>query len=194
MDRQDFQFEEYSGPQIMDHSTGGYLLRAFPISTGPDSGQFHLGRGPVSRPLMGTLIVARSEAGLSQIPNLNLCECYQIYVYRICLSSAVIPRTDRSTARLAILSNIYMFCMFVLRSHSSNRLSHPLAVPAGPIAGSLPAACTPSPPFPLSPRTTRVGTPPPGSDSPETDGDAPRRRTRSRPSGPLPARAPAHSL
>jgi hypothetical protein len=66
----------YSGPQIMDHSTGGYLLRAFPISTGPDSCQFDLGRGPVIRPLMGTLVVARSEAGLSQIPNLNLCEYY----------------------------------------------------------------------------------------------------------------------
>jgi hypothetical protein len=56
----------------MDHSTGGYLLRAFPISIGPDSCQFDLGRGPVIRPLMGTLVVARSEAGLSQIPNLKL--------------------------------------------------------------------------------------------------------------------------
>ena len=60
----------------MDHSTGGYLLRAFPISTGPDSCQFDLGRGPVIRPLMGTLVVARSEAGLSQIPSLNVCKYY----------------------------------------------------------------------------------------------------------------------
>ena len=41
----------------------GVFVKAFPISTGPDSCQFDLGRGPVTRPLMGTLLVARPEAG-----------------------------------------------------------------------------------------------------------------------------------
>jgi hypothetical protein len=45
----------------------------------------------------------------------------------------------------------------------------------------------------VSLRKPRLDRPPPESDSPGTGGDAPRRRTGSRPSGPTPARPLAHS-
>src|SRR5262249_1905566 len=47
--------------------------------------------------------------------------------------------------------------------------------------------------FPLSLRKPRLDGPPPESDSPGTDGDAPRRRTGSRPPGPTPTPALHHS-
>src|SRR5262249_26139872 len=48
-------------------------------------------------------------------------------------------------------------------------------------------------PFPLSLRKPRLDRPPPESDSPRTDGDAPRRRPGSRPPGPTPGRPLSHN-
>src|SRR5262249_11307969 len=65
----------------------------------------------------------------------------------------------------------------------------------GPVGADLTICKTQFKVLPLrSPGRSRPDTPRPGSGNRVTDGDAPRRRTGSRPSGPTPSREHAHNL
>jgi hypothetical protein len=169
--------------QILDHWTGGYLLRLSRFSTGPDSCQLDLGRGPVVQALMGTPRVGRPE---------------------------VEPRSNSDFKYMITLFNMGISYLIALHNHSS-KSGVPPPASAGPARRLPPGrlwACAQDThwaqldhsagpdrhgPSPLSSRNSRLDRPRPGSDSPGTDGGDPHRRIRSRPSSPTPAQKLAHN-